>query len=423
MWHKNMKVLFVTEYFYPYVHGGAEISVNKLARSLTHSGQDVYILTPNYGTVPFEEIDGAKIHRFFFWKKLTNFSDQLSPSWYFNPLFIFIIFIQIVRIVQLEKIKVIHVHSLFSVPSAILAGKLLKIPVIVTFRDNQVLCNYGYCLTKNQFGLVCDLKNYFFEDFQVYWNDKVQIKNILSFIKQILFAIFGRFRTETLQFFAGKATIMIVSSLAQQKTFLVNGFKTKVIYNIFSFPKNIPNNNQTKQVILYATKMSSGKGLNILLPAFKLVLKDFPQSKLLVIGSGDKEFYRKLSRKLQISKNVEFLSRKSHYEIMEIRKKVLLEVAPSVYPESFGRSALESLASGVPVVASNRGGLTDIVENGKTGYITNPTVNELAEAIVKGVENNQKLRRNIIKKYPALKHKFGEKPLEDHLRLYKNLLE
>lgn len=418
-----MRILFLTEYFYPYIHGGGEISTMELAKSLSSCGETMHVLTPDYGSGILETLAGIKIHRFPFYVKLKKFSDQLSPSWYFNLVYFLILFVQIAREVWVKKIQIIHVQGLFSLPSAIWAGKILKVPVMVTFRDAQLICNYGFCLTKNQHGHTCGLADYFREDFWMYWQDKVDNKNPFNFGLQVAYAFAGRIRTNILQFFARQADVLIVSSTAQQKLFAANGFKTKIIHNIYTFPTKVPKIILKSKTILYATKMSSGKGLDILLSAFKEVLKDFPDCRLLVVGSGDKEYYEKLCRSLGISKNVGFMSRKLPEEVMELRRKSLLEVCPSVYPESFGRTALESLACGVPVVSSNRGGLTDIVKDGKTGYIVEPTVGSFAKAIAKAIKNNSKLRRNIKKEYFALKYKFSEKPLEDHLRLYKSLLK
>ena len=117
-----MKILFVTEYFYPYIHGGGEISTEKLAKALCSYGEIIHILTPNYGFKASEMVDGCYIHRFPFPVKFSKFSDQLSPSWYFNPIYILILFFQIFKIVRFEKIQIIHVQSLFSLPSAVFRG-------------------------------------------------------------------------------------------------------------------------------------------------------------------------------------------------------------------------------------------------------------------------------------------------------------
>jgi len=421
---QKMRILFVAEYFYPYIHGGGEISIQLLANMLSNGGNEIHILTPNYGTKPSKDLKGIQIHRFWFVKKLARFTDQLSPSWYFNPVYILVLAIQIIRVVSAKKIQVIHAQSLFSLPSAILAGKFLGIPVVITLRDDQLLCNYGFCLTIDQYSHTCGLKSYFISDFFAYWQDKVAHKNVITFGIQLIYAIIGRARTRILQFFAKQGAVIIVSSSSQQKTFSINGFTTRVIHNLYPFSDKLPILPfPTTKTILYASKMSSGKGLDVLLSAFKKVLVELPSCELLVIGSGDKNYYEKICKKLKINKSVKFFHRKLPEEVMKIRRKILLEIVPSVYPESFGRTALESLASGIPAIVSNRGGLTDIVEEGKTGYITNPVSNDLTKAIIDGIRNNHDLRLNIREEYSLLKYKFGKKPLDDHVKLYTEVIK
>jgi glycosyltransferase involved in cell wall biosynthesis len=61
-------------------------------------------------------------------------------------------------------------------------------------------------------------------------------------------------------------------------------------------------------------------------------------------------------------------------------------VVPSVWPEPFGRVALEANYLGVPVVASRTGGLTEIVEDGATGFTVKPNNPEsLADGITKAL--------------------------------------
>ncbi len=418
-----MKVLFLTEYFYPYVHGGAEVSIFQLGRSLVKSGQQVSILTPNYGTRNKEMIEGIKVFRYPFLKKLKNYSDQLTPFWYSNPFFFFLLTIQIIKTVRREKMQVIHCQSLYSLPAAAVAGKILGLPTIVTFRDSQILCNYGWCLSQNQYGTTCSLKEYFTRDFKKYYQKRVSNKNLAIFLLQLCLAINGRIRTTILKFFARLIPNKITCSYSQQKIFKVNGIgNTEVIYNLYAFPDKLNKPKPIGECILYATKLSPGKGLDILLPAFARVLAVFPKARLLIVGGGEKNKYLQLSYDLGLGRKVEFSPRVTSEEVMNIRQKVLLEVAPSIYPESFGRVALEALASGIPAVVSNRGGLKEIITDGITGYITAPEEKALAEAIIKGIRNNGKLRANIAANYQSLKQKFGISPVEKHLSLYQSLL-
>lgn len=417
-----MKILFLTEYFWPYVHGGAEQSIFYLSQALVRSGEEIYILTPNYGNKSREIIDGIEVFRFPFHKKLKNFSDQLTPAYYFNPLYILWQTFQIVSLARRERIQILHSHSLYSLPALVLAGKILNLPTVMTFRDNQVLCNYGFCLSQDQYAHSCNLKDYFLKDFKNYYETRVTNKSAISLLIQLAMAIFGRIRTKTFKFLSKFVSVQIVSSYSQQKTFAGSDFhSTKVIYNLYPNITKPKTHVVTKEYLLYATKLSPGKGLDLLLAAFASISAKLPKIKLLVIGQGDIEKYQKLSQELKVSDKIKFIPRLNSEELMKIRQTALLEIAPSIYPESFGRVALEALVDGTPTIVSNRGGLKEIVEDKVTGYVVEPKVEALAEAIINGVNNNHKLRSNIAAQYPELKKKFELGPVKEHILLYRSL--
>ena len=90
-------------------------------------------------------------------------------------------------------------------------------------------------------------------------------------------------------------------------------------------------------------------------------------SKLLLVGDGpERSEAEKLTRELGLSNNVRFMGKQtSIVELLSISDVFLL---PS-QSESFGLSALEAMACGVPVVASNIGGIPEVVDHGETGYV------------------------------------------------------
>lgn len=416
-----MTVLFTTEYFPPFIHGGAEVSILELGKALVKRGIKVCVLTPNYGTKKVENVSGIRVIRYFFLKKLEKLSDLLTPMWHFNPIFWLSLLYSVVKTVQEEKIDIIHCQGLYSLPSSVLASKILQIPLVVTFRDNQLLCNYGYCLIRDQFEHSCNFRKYFQEDFRDYFQNKVLDKSIFSFIIQLTQAINGRLRTNILKYFAHFAKIKIVSSSAQQRTFAASGFVTDTIYNLYPFQASFPKNTSTGDYLLYATKLSSGKGLDLLLNSIPKVLKSYPKIKLVVIGRGDTLRYKKLCKDLNIDNNVKFKSMPSFHEVRVFRSRALLEVCPSIYPESFGRAALESLAVGVPVVVTNRGGLSEIVEDGQTGVVVEPNENDLSLGIIRVIKYNATFRKNIKSRYSDLQKTFYDTPVSQTLDVYQKL--
>jgi len=91
-------------------------------------------------------------------------------------------------------------------------------------------------------------------------------------------------------------------------------------------------------------------------------------SKLMMIGEGpDKEMAENLCRELSIENKVHFLGNTNQVEKNLCHSDLFL--LPST-TESFGLAALEAMASKVPVVSSNAGGLPEINIHGETGYLT-----------------------------------------------------
>ena len=67
--------------------------------------------------------------------------------------------------------------------------------------------------------------------------------------------------------------------------------------------------------------------------------------------------------------NVEYLGYKNQKELKPIIQKAKFTIVPSMWNETFGLIVVESFLNGTPVIVSNRGGLTELVDDDKNGYI------------------------------------------------------
>lgn len=102
------------------------------------------------------------------------------------------------------------------------------------------------------------------------------------------------------------------------------------------------------------------------LHSFHILQKDVP-ARLLMIGTGAMlRSARNMTRELGISKRVHFVG--SVEQVGELLAQLDLFLLPSE-TESFGLSALEAMASGVPVIATRTGGLPEVVEDGVSGLL------------------------------------------------------
>lgn len=121
-----------------------------------------------------------------------------------------------------------------------------------------------------------------------------------------------------------------------------------------------------EKIITHASNFRKVKRIHDVIEVFAGIHKQVP-SKLLMVGDGpDRPDAEEYCRKLQICDDVRFLGKQQEMEeILAISDLFLL---PSEY-ESFGLSALEAMASGVPVLSSNAGGLPEINLHGTTGFM------------------------------------------------------
>ena len=126
------------------------------------------------------------------------------------------------------------------------------------------------------------------------------------------------------------------------------------------------------KVMLYVGRIEPLKGADLLLHA-AAALESEEGVQVLVVGSdaegsGDLERLHQLSDDLQLGDAVEFVGRVPQERLALYYSAADVCVVPSFY-ESFGLAALESMACGTPVVASRVGGLSTIVQHGRTGYL------------------------------------------------------
>ena len=126
------------------------------------------------------------------------------------------------------------------------------------------------------------------------------------------------------------------------------------------------------KVLLFVGRIDPAKGLDTLLRAFALLQEDRDVCLIVVGGNatGHDETARlkALSGELGIADRVEFRGPVGQRELPLYYSAANVTVVPS-HHESFGLVAIESLACGTPVVASNRGGLGTTVKDGENGFL------------------------------------------------------
>ncbi|MCK4248622.1 MAG: glycosyltransferase family 4 protein [Candidatus Omnitrophica bacterium] len=140
------------------------------------------------------------------------------------------------------------------------------------------------------------------------------------------------------------------------------------------------------KVVGIIARFSPVKGQKYLIKAFEHILKKIPQAYLVMVGDGpDKQMLINLVKELKINKRVLFVP--ATRDTAGLLAAMDLFVMPSVQ-EGLGLSIMEAMSAGLPVVASNVGGIYTIVKEGQTGFLVHPEDDKsLAAAVIKVLES------------------------------------
>jgi len=149
----------------------------------------------------------------------------------------------------------------------------------------------------------------------------------------------------------------------------------EVIYNFLDIERFKRNQNpefrlafapNNEKIIIHTSNFRKVKRVDDVIHSFKLVREQI-NSKLLLIGDGpERRNAESLCRHLGVCDDIQFLGKQDAIE--ELMSLADLFILPSEN-ESFGLAALEALACGVPVISTNVGGLPEVNEDGKTGFL------------------------------------------------------
>jgi len=144
--------------------------------------------------------------------------------------------------------------------------------------------------------------------------------------------------------------------------------------------------------LLYVGRLVPKKGLHVLLYAMKRIIDRDRGVRLRIAGKGRLlPLLKSLSRMLGIDKNVRFLGYVPDERLPDLYRSSDMLILPSITGESFGITLLEAMASGLPVVGTDVGGIPEIIRD--CGRIVEPgRPDKLARAIMELIEDPEKMR-------------------------------
>lgn len=151
---------------------------------------------------------------------------------------------------------------------------------------------------------------------------------------------------------------------------------------------------ETSPLVVMASRLDPQKGIEDLLHAAAMVIKRCPQARFLIVGEkyytsvASQQFAEKINQlviSLGLADHVIFTGYRS--DIPDLLAQATVSVLPS-HSEGLSNSLLESMATGLPVVATNVGGTPELIKDGETGLLVPPYEPEaLALAICTVLQN------------------------------------
>ena len=207
-------------------------------------------------------------------------------------------------------------------------------------------------------------------------------------------------------FFTGivaKKVIAVSNFTAQRLKTIINSKKISVIYNGINldiFKIHLDKKTIRKKlgvpedaiIIVCIANFYPVKGHYILLKAFSIIKDKIPNAYVICAGKGE--------LKNELVSKVQSLGLKDRFLILGFREDIPelliasdIFVLPS-FSEAFPMSLLEAMGAGLPVIATNVGGVPELVEDGKSGFIVNPgAAEELVEKILFLVKNKTLIKK------------------------------
>jgi glycosyltransferase involved in cell wall biosynthesis len=196
-----------------------------------------------------------------------------------------------------------------------------------------------------------------------------------------------------LRFVLRSSKLVIANSNATAAQFGIHPLpgKLRVVYSgieleDFAGPSPFPDIEGVKPgdwLLAVVGSLQKRKAQDDAIHAVEIAGKAVPGIKLLLVGDGNREYkdyLRKFASELGISEKVIFAGYRD--DVPDILPHCKAVLAPS-WEEPLGRAAAEAMASGVPVIGTDSGGLREVIQDGVTGYLVPPRdPSEIAERVI-----------------------------------------
>lgn len=370
-----LKVMIFSPEYPPLFHGGLGTHVVELVKGLSRVGCEVTVVVPYITPINFklvEPIPNVTVH----WMPTKQaFANTPMPSTYWQC----VIASNNYCISQMSDLveryghpDIIHCHDFFGCLPALELKRLTGAPLISTI--------------------------HLFYPVMEWWGEKAA-NEIIELEKRLCHAADALITVSHSQ---GRLIEQTYGIEKQRIHIVYNGFNPSLFYETKLSSEEAIKLKQLyaqpdEKIVIFAGRMNAQKGILPLIASAAKVIEQQPKTHYLIAG-GRVNSWGYTKQQLQeavtthspeLLPKISLLGKISREQLARLYHIADIAIIPSIY-EPFGYAAIEAMAAGVPVVATEVGGLSEIIESGKTGLLSpvikgedgqsTPDINELAAA-------------------------------------------
>ena len=395
-----MRILVVNTLYPPRILGGAERSVALLAEGLHRAGHEPWVLTLTEGPreergevhgVPVIRIPTPNLYfpylpsppaapRRLLWHLLDSWNPRVPG--------------RVRAILREVRPEVVHTNLLVGFSVAVWqAARAEGLPIVHTLRDYYLLCPRSTMFKNN--------------------------RNCPSICPTCRPFALPRRRASALV-----DTVVGISRFILQRHLRFGYFpraRTRVIPNAVARPQSAPPVSPDPEGfrIGFLGRLVPAKGLHLLLEAFHRL--PHRHAELWIAGQGPADYEASLKKRYGHDPRIRWLG---FVPVERVLSRVSVLVVPSLWHEPLGRVVIEAYTWGVPVVASRRGGLPEIVQEGRTGFLFDPDEPEGLHRILRQLADHPEQLAPLRKQARAYAREFSvDRMVHRYLEVYREALQ
>jgi len=372
-----MKVLMLSWEFRPNVVGGLGKAVTELVPAIVAEGTEIHLITPLVGDSPETEmlpsgpdqLGSLTIHRVR--PPAAAFQDIYTLAEETNRA----LEAHARELIETEHFDLIHVHDWLAAFAGIALKHAHHLPLVSTIHATEYGRHRGHIYTDMSRAI-----------HNLEWWLTYESWRVICCSQFMTTELTAAFRTPL------DKVDVIANGIDSAPFDALEGADLTEFRSQFAAPD--------EQIIFCIGRVVHEKGASVLVEALPRMLSRYPKAKLVITGDGPNlPAVRTRAAELGVANRVYFTGFVSSGDRNRLYKLANVAVFPSLY-EPFGIVALEAMVARVPVVASNVGGIAEVVDHNETGLLVYPNNPEsLAWGILETLEHPDWAQQRVEKAY------------------------